>query len=222
MTGKIGAAFVLLASIGAASLSGCGGSCHDDVFFTWTIVDQNNTVFKCEDVGAKTVVITMSGMSTSFDCALYKGETAAVRAGTYDTSFQLLDAAGKVLSQTDAKSVTVSGCGTIDIGQIDFEICGTQDVSLSWSIVQNVTNAPLTCQQVGAGTVRLNLGNSVFNFDCNAGVGRTAPVSEGTYTTTVQLFDLNSQLLSETNPAMNVTVPHCAGVTLPDITFGVQ
>lgn len=225
MPGKIAGALIVT-GLGAMTLSGCGGGgCHNNnVAVSWTVVDASNNVFHCEDVGAATVVMNMGGMSTSFSCNQYQGVTASVRAGTYSTSFQLLDAGGNVLSQAPAMDVTVSGCGTINVGQIDFEVtpaCATQDVSLTWTIVQDATNQPLTCQDVGAGTVRLNLGTNTFNFDCGAAAGRTTAVPGGTYPTSVQLFDLNGGLLSQTS-SMNVIVPHCAGVTLPNIEFGVQ
>ncbi len=225
--GKIGLALVLIGT-GAVSLSGCGGGgCRDNVEVTWTLVDANNAVYQCEAVGAQTVVITMGGMSTTFNCNAYDGLTAPVRVGTYATSFKLLDGSGKLLSQAGPMNVTISGCGTISAGQVDFEIvppatvCGTQDVSLTWTIVQDTTNQPLTCQTVGGSTVRLNLGNTPFDFSCAAGAGRTTAVPEGTYPTSVQLFDAGANLLSQTS-TMNIIVPHCAGVSLPNIEFGVQ
>lgn len=228
MIGKIGV--LVLMALSSATLSGCftsSGCSHDNVTFTWTLVDAANNVFHCEDVNATTVVIKMGDRTTSFSCRDYGGTTASIHTGTYATSFQLQDAAGKVLSQTDSMQVTISGCGTVDLSQVDFEItppapvCAIQDVSFTWSIVQDANNAPLTCQTVGAGTVRLNLGTQVFNFDCNVGAGQTTAVQEGTYPTSLQLFDLNSKLLSQTS-AMNVTVPHCAGVDLQNVVFGVQ
>src|SRR5260370_32540936 len=95
MTGKIGLALVLI-GVGAVSLSGCGSSCHDNVEVTWTLVDANNAVYPCEDVGAQFVVITMGGMSTTFNCNAYDGVTTPVRAGTYATSFTLRDGNSKV------------------------------------------------------------------------------------------------------------------------------
>ena len=237
MMGKIGAAMLLI-GVGAVSLSGCGGgghggglggaSCQPNVQFTWTLVDAANHVFQCEDVGATTVVVNMGGMTSSFNCNAYAGATATVLAGAYSTAFQLQDGSGNVLSQTPSMNVTVSGCGTIDVGQIDFEVtppataCATQDVALTWSIVQNNTNGPaLTCAQVGAASVRLNLGSNMFDFNCDAGAGRTIGVTEGTYATYLQLFGTAGQVLSMTD-SMSITVPHCAGVTLPAVTFGVQ
>ncbi|HVR63134.1 MAG TPA: hypothetical protein VMU50_14625 [Polyangia bacterium] len=234
MMGKIGAAMLLI-GVGAVSLSGCGGggrprgsSCQPEVQVSWTVVDAANNVFHCEDVGATTVVVNMGGMSTSFNCNAYGGVTAPVFAGTYSTSFQLLDGNGTVLSQTPAMDVPVSGCATISVGQVDFEVtpnapppCGTQDVALSWSIAQASNNAPLTCAQAGAQTVHLNLGNNGYDFSCDAGVGRTTAVTDGTYPTYLQLLSPGGQVLSQTD-SMNITVPRCAGVTLPDVVFAVQ
>lgn len=221
--GKIGAALVLI-GVGAVSLSGCGGGCHDRVHVSWRLVDAGNNVFHCEDVGATKVLLNMGGAITTFNCTDYEGLTTTVPTGTYATALQLQDAAGKVLSQTDSMSVPVSGCGTFDLGAVDFEVtppCGKQDVSLTWSIVQDATNQPLTCAQVGASTVRLNLGTNMYNFDCSAMAGITEAVAEGSYPTYLQLFSQNNQVLSMTG-TMNITVPHCAGVTLPAIEFGVQ
>jgi hypothetical protein len=224
MMGKIGALMLLGATMG--TLSGCvidNGCAPDVVSFTWTIVDANNAVFNCQSVGAATVVVDIGGNLTSFACNNYGAAINAVPAGTYPVSFQLLDANGAVLSQTSAMSASVLRCGGVDLGQVAFEIqsCQPQDVSLSWSIDQASNGAPLSCQAVGAGVVRLNLGNQVFNFDCNAGVGRTTEVAAGTYPTFLQLFGLNNQLLSQTD-MMNIAVPNCTSVTLPMVTFDVQ
>ncbi|MEA2699541.1 MAG: hypothetical protein QOI66_3812 [Myxococcales bacterium] len=224
MMGKIGALILIGATVG--TLSGCvidNGCAPDVVSFTWTIVDANNAVFTCQQAGATTVVINIDGTPTSFGCNSYGAAINGVPGGTHQVSFQLLDANGALLSQTGAMSASVLRCGGVDLGQVAFEIqsCQPQDVSLSWSIDQASNGAPLSCQDVGAGVVRLNLGNQVFNFDCNAGVGRTTEVAAGTYPTFLQLFSLNNQLLSETT-TMNIAVPSCTSVTLPMVTFDVQ
>ncbi|HEY2900936.1 MAG TPA: hypothetical protein VGL59_10200 [Polyangia bacterium] len=190
---------------------------------SWTVVDASNQAVHCEDVGATTVVLTLDGMSTSFVCDAYGGRSPSLAPGNYTASLQLLDAAGHVLSQTDALSGDVANCGATALPQVTFAVATTctQDVSFTWSIVEDATNAPLTCATVNSGTVRLNLGSNVFSFDCTAGEGMTAQVTEGTYPTSLQLFDLNSNLISQT-PTMSVVVPHCAGADLGDVVFGVQ
>lgn len=88
------------------------------------------------------------------------------------------------------------------------------DLYVNWRIIESGTNAVLTCDQVPADTLRINISGQSTNFPCPTGVSQgQVPFYldvTGTYTVMVTLLDGNT-VLSQTGT--NSIAVDCSGLT---------
>jgi len=109
-------------------------------------------------------------------------------------------------------AMSASGC-IIDGSSSPPPTC-TPDLYVNVRIVDNATNAQLTCDQVPATTVRVNVSGVVTDFACPTGVSQQQiPFYldvTGTYTVMVQLLDGGTVLSSTGTNSIDVD---CSGQT---------
>ena len=88
------------------------------------------------------------------------------------------------------------------------------DLFVNWRIIESGSNAVLTCDEVPATTVRVNVSGQTTDFACPAGVsGGQIPYYldvTGTYTVMVTLLDGGTVLSQTPNNAIDVD---CSGLT---------
>jgi len=110
-------------------------------------------------------------------------------------------------------AVSASGC-VID-SSTSPPAC-SPDLFINWRIVENVSNAILTCDQVPASTIEVNVSGSVTDFACPGGASQgQIPITNlsvtGTYTVMVTLLDSGGNVLSSTGN--NPIAVDCSGQT---------
>jgi hypothetical protein len=146
--------------------------------------------------------------------------TGAVPSGTYDLTIALKTPDGTVAASQDG-TFNVPRRGVVETGMVLFEI---QAWRVSWSIVKN--NAPSSCDQVGAKSVRLTTQLPsqtqpvVFMWPCIDGSGISTAVPIGIYSVKVELLDAANNAVSATSPMTFDARSQLA--TLPPITFNLN
>ncbi len=140
-----------------------------------------------------------------FDCVDLNGATLPIFADSYTVWVDALDANDNLIAQSFSQSAVVSGGGDthltfafpVDVGNFD----------LTWTLVDDATNAPLTCADVGAGGVSVIatpvLNQSTFTdniFDCTDGGGMAIDNQLGENTVVVSILDQNDASLGESVP----------------------
>jgi hypothetical protein len=139
-----------------------------------------------------------------FDCAVGNGVTAPLLTGTYSVWVDILDANNVLQAQSFA--VTNRVLGTNQTPQINFDILRDEAyIEGTWEIVDENTDAPLTCAQVGGTGVEflVTLSGSTTAyadiFPCEAGEGISDPIPLGTYELDVALLAGEAALTEPVN-----------------------
>jgi hypothetical protein len=103
--------------------------------------------------------------------------------------------------------------------------CDPPAIGVTWIIDKAATGARLSCAQAAATEVDLNVNNTAFPADCNAGQVLTTTLAPGNYNVDLTLLgpDANGtlQILSQT-PTMTVQVLSCGVTDLGDVPFDVN
>ena len=104
-------------------------SCVDQRYATvgWLIVkDVNNVQLTCAQANATDVVLNFGNYTYDYPCSDYQGTTdSGLAPGNYPTSMQLLDPAGRVLSDTSVNGVVsnpIYSCAPDDIPTVTFGV----------------------------------------------------------------------------------------------------
>jgi hypothetical protein len=223
----LGALMVALAAAGCGG--GGGSSTCARIQAEWTILQTNTTTpLTCDQAGAASVVIHAGGLtSPPIPCSSFSGISPALATGSYDVSLDLLDAGGNVIDSSGSMTVTLRSCGTSDVtastGPVVFQVapaCPPNGIDVVWTIEQIATSQPLTCGDVPATTVTIDVGSMSQDFPCTDGALTTDALPAGTYQVSLTLSD-NGTVLSQT-PPMNITVPACGVIAAPDVVFDVN
>jgi len=112
-------------------------------------------------------------------------------------------------------AVSASGCIISDTGDTGPNCF--PEIVVSYVILDNSTNNPISCAQAGADTVRITVNDKPVNYQCNTGAAvQTVSIpldSTGSVTVYVELFGYGQRLSSVNYPlAVNVG---CGGYELP-------
>lgn len=126
------------------------------------------------------------------------------------------DAGTAVYAQSEQSYIdTADGNATINLNILD----DAGQFFLTWDIVRQGSNAPLTCADVGpgakVGTSATIVGSTFLladNFPCNHYYGTTDPLIAGTYTVAIQAL-LNNAALGSGITLTNKTVSSPNGLT---------
>jgi hypothetical protein len=217
-----------------APLAGCGGGggsrqvCPGPAGnVQWVITDTQGIQQSCDAAGASAVVVTVGGAQQTFPCGPGGGETSLLPSGgVYTVSAQLVAANGAVIAQTSPVSVSVDSCNVTPFPTFSFSlpaVCptGTPALQVSWDIVRNSTNAPLTCEQAGAFTVDITVGSMVASFPCSDYGAVTETVPPGTFDVNMDLFDGNGNAISTFGP-LSVNFASCRISDIGNVTFPIN
>jgi hypothetical protein len=116
----------------------------------------------------------------------------------------------------------LGGCGG---GGSPPPACDPPAIGVTWFIDKAATGAHLNCDQAAATEVDLNVNNTPFQADCNAGQVVTTTLAPGDYNVDLTLLgpDANGtlQVLSQTS-SMTVHVSSCGITDLGDVPFDVN
>jgi hypothetical protein len=206
-----------------AGASGCvvqsgNSACTADLTMSWN-VDEQGAGVTCDQAGADTVRVILDGVAVSFPCSSYGATLTGIDPGTHTAQLQLVGG-GTVLSDTGPMNISMHSCITYDLNNgtpITFDVSPpttcTANLQASWTIDENGTGAPLTCDQVPADTVDLILDGVDNTFSCSAYMGTVTGVPLGTHRAQLQL--LNGGVVKSDTGAMNISVNSC-------ITFDIN
>jgi hypothetical protein len=111
-----------------------------------------------------------------------------------------------------ALAFSASGC-IIDGSSSPPPTC-SPDLYVNWRILESGTNAVLTCDQVPATTVRVNISGVVDDYACPTGVsqGQIPYYLDVTGTYTVQVTLLDGGTVLSSTPTNSIDVD-CSGLT---------
>jgi len=103
--------------------------------------------------------------------------------------------------------------------------CDPPAIGVTWFIDKAATGARLSCDQAAATEVDVNVNNTTFRSDCNAGQVLTTTLAPGNYDVDLTLLgpDANGtlQVLSQTQ-TMTAHVSSCGITDLGDVPFDVN
>jgi hypothetical protein len=123
-----------------------------------------------------------------------------------------------------ALAVSAAGCIIDESSSADDSCAPNRYVTVSWQIHSTTSNSILSCEQASAKSVNLNLGAYTYQYQCSLyGASTTGGIPEGNYDTSMQLVGTDGSDLSDTatNGVVTTTIPFCAPVTLPLVTFDI-
>jgi hypothetical protein len=123
----------------SAALVGCDGSGFPDaplpdatlfgtVSVAWTLVDTTGAAIPCDQVGARTVGLTLrdqngiAGVPASFSCGNSPSTTQAIKTGSYNIGFQLNGDGGTIATAMDQVGVQVTAGVTTVADPVTFVV----------------------------------------------------------------------------------------------------
>jgi hypothetical protein len=111
--------------IGNAGTTGaCQGQGPPVLKLAWSIaVFGTTTVQTCQQAGATTVQVLFNSTPIEFPCTAGSGTTMTIPPGSYTARFILTGNGGTtILSQGTVNNLTVPACGTLDLGNVRFNV----------------------------------------------------------------------------------------------------
>jgi hypothetical protein len=218
-------------SMGSGATMQCSDSAVTAFSVRWALEDAHGKPVTCTAVGGATMDLDVLNLATSvashdtFPCDAMAGTGAPLDVGDYSVAMRLYDANGTDLSQAIAPDPfsIAAGC-TTDLGLVPFEAVVTtpdQYITLSWSVVRDQTNAPLSCADAQAATVELDASGIASQWPCGDGKGATPSLSAASYDVALKLLDASGTVLSQTL-TMPVSVAAGQPRALGNVVFGVN
>jgi hypothetical protein len=216
-------------STGGGTLT-CAAGTSSDFKVAWTIDDANGGPSSCAGVNALEMDLDLLDLDTNVDshgifaCTDMGGTSCALPPGPYSFAMRLRDGTGKLISElVSTDTVHIVSGQTTDLGTIPFwssqgSTGPGQGLGASWTISRQ--GATVTCDQAGAATLEIDVGDQKFPLTCSDGKGITPPVTPGIYPVTFRLLDAQGNALSVTQ-TMSVAVPAGKLVDLGTIPFDV-
>ena len=197
----------------------------------WALEDSKGQPVTCTAVGGATMDLDVLNLATSaashdtFPCEAMAGTGAALDVGDYSVAMRLWDANGTKLSEAIAPDAfTITEKCTTDLGLVPFEAVVTtpdQYMTLAWTVVRDLTDAPLGCADAHAATVELDASGTPYQWPCANGKGATPSLTAGSYDVVLKLLDATGSVLSKT-PANSVSVAAGQPRALGNVVFGVN
>jgi len=225
----IGVGSLLIAAIVVDFGCGGGGRVCDGpaAHVQWTISDSQGAPETCSEAGAATVVVDLGDREETFPCNAGSGQTGVVAArGAVFLSARLVSAGGQTVGEIPAIRVGLDGCGVTFLPALEFvgpRSCdGTPAVQVTWDIVNNVTNAPLSCLQAGGSRVDITIGDMVENVPCTDYGTITAPLPPGAYPLSLDLIDVGGNVISTFTAPQSIAIFTCQITDIGNVTFPVN
>ena len=229
--------------LAAFALAGCGSGHSSSggsgyATFSWYLFDiedtQYTTALTCAEVGAATVVVTLTGQAGTYqataNCVDGVVTTGTVPGGSYTAGFDLYgDPAIYGNTTTLLDSFDATGTFHVLAGANDFQANYAPFIAQSFTLGWNVTyqGALATCAYVGASYVDLDFaltGSTTWvtnRFNCSTGIGVSyaIPLPSSSTVNTVQwklyLVDASGTGDLLTIPGGTLTLPTTTNVNLP-------
>lgn len=212
--------FAALMLGGLAQATGCIITSDDDdddvntaqFDVTWNLTEgDSETAAACADYGIETIQVVSEPTSGSqyidlYTCSTGFDATAPLPLGDYTVWVNALDAGDNMIAQSNSQAAT------LDLGNELVPLTFTFPVdggffALTWTLVDDATNDPVTCTEVGAAggvdvLATIVDTTTAFDdiFDCEDGEGVTAKVDVADYTVVVNVLNANEEALGTSNP----------------------
>jgi len=213
-----------------SSVVTCTGGTTSNFHVAWTIQDASGNPSSCDGVAGAEMDLDVVNLDTNvqyhgvYACSDMQASSCSVPPGSYSVTMRLRDGKSNVISLTPPDTFTVTAGQTTDLGSIPFSasqgLTGPgQGLGLSWTISRQ--GASITCDQAGAATLEIDVGDQKFPFTCSDGSATSPPVAPGTYPVTLRLLDAQGTALSVTQ-TMPVAIPAGKLVALGSVPFEVN
>ncbi len=211
---------ILVSTIAAGVLFGCGGSSHPadgDLVIDWTIGGTKDPS-ACDANGATTLDVIVDHNGTKVgeytaDCSAFAVDIP-LPPGTYDTNIVLEDANNTVLTTAIEGSADISSNADTSVPiafpQSSFLAPTTGDLIVKWTIAGGTD--PGSCSANGAATLDVIVNDDAtgdqvgeYTADCNA-FTTDIPLPPGTYDANIVLTDSSSKEVTTeiTPPAVSI------------------
>jgi hypothetical protein len=199
--------------LGATSvLAGCPADDPTAQFDVEWILTSDLGDLYCTAAGVDTIKVTSRGAAAGdfvdlFDCIDGFNATALLPLDDYTVWIDALDAGNNLVAQSNSQLATLDLDGELVPLDFDFPVDGGF-FALTWTLVDDATNDPLTCGDVAAGSVEVistpvgGGGTGLSDiFDCVDLEGVTAKLPLDTYTVVVEVLEEGTELsLGTSNP----------------------
>ena len=172
----------------------------------WTLTSgASDAAIDCASAGVATIKVTSRGASVGdfvdlFNCGDGYNSTALLPLDDYTVWIDALDSADGLVAQSNSQLSMLDVDQELVTLNFDFPVDGGF-FALTWALLDDATNAALTCAEVVAGGVEVistpvgGGGTGLSDiFDCTAGEGVTDKLPIDTYTVVIELLESGTDL----------------------------
>lgn len=210
----------------AGLFQGCGsgtGSVASRIETTWFLTENGQEV-QCALGDKVEMRVDTDAMTAVFPCADHAGISPVVTGGVnHIVSLALVDASGKVLSQTSQMSIFVPAGTIVSTPDVEFPLppasCADGQIRTSWVLTENAQE--VQCAPGDEVDLRVDTDAMIVTFPCGDHMGMSPPVTGGiSHNVSLTLYDSTGKVLSET-PVMGLVVPCGQVMPTPKVEFSL-